>query len=523
MNVAFDPWIPVVDTTGVRTTVSLNAIFRDGDRYADLAVRPHERVSLMRLILCVAHASLDGPKNYDEWCEVPNRLPGSATTYLEKWKDSFELFHPEKPWLQVAELDVLKSDDADDTDDEKGWASLNKLSFTKASGINTTLFDHPSIGGEHITYADDEIALNLLTFQNFFVAGGKASERKWGNELLLKPKNPKGGPCSGKSILFTFLRGSSVSETIHLNLNTWNDLNLIYGDVQQWMGKPLWELPIQSPSDDRSIENATKTHLGRLVPQTRMLRTHEDRKRVLLGPGFVYPKFQDEKNTFFEDQFATIKVRQNERELLSAKPGRALFRELHSLLVKKMDANSSARGSLCLMNSPGTSPCDIVVCSMSTNPKQAAEIVDIIESVYHIPAQLRTQAGAHIYTTEIENAESWASILGLAIESYRSEWALKERLHSTGTTSFWTTVEKNLSLLFAHIEAIGTDASESSLSAWRKMLSRAAHSAYRIACGQETPRQMKAFAKGYQRLISTTEKTNSHNTIRKEEEHELVD
>src|SRR5208282_2347265 len=104
MNVAFEPWIPVVTITGDRQLVSISEVFADGVQYADLSVRPHERVSLMRLFLCVAHAALDGPKNYDEWRTVPRKLPEVALEYLIKWKNSFELFHSEKPWLQVAGL-----------------------------------------------------------------------------------------------------------------------------------------------------------------------------------------------------------------------------------------------------------------------------------------------------------------------------------------------------------------------------------------------------------------------------------
>ena len=109
MNVAFDPWIPVVTLEGKPKLASLCEVLTQGHLLADLSVRPHERVSLMRLFLCVAHAALDGPKDYDEWREVPARLPDAARKYLEKWRDSFELFHPTKPWLQIASLESGKS------------------------------------------------------------------------------------------------------------------------------------------------------------------------------------------------------------------------------------------------------------------------------------------------------------------------------------------------------------------------------------------------------------------------------
>ncbi len=139
MNVAFDKWIPVVTTDGEPLLASLVEVMTEGHRFADLSVRPHERVSLMRLFICVAHAALDGPKDYDEWCAVPDRLPTAAGEYLEKWKDSFELFHPEKPWLQVA---ALSRGPQQKTDNPEEWTPVSKLGFFLATGANTTLFDH---------------------------------------------------------------------------------------------------------------------------------------------------------------------------------------------------------------------------------------------------------------------------------------------------------------------------------------------------------------------------------------------
>lgn len=617
MNIAFDPWVPVVTLSGELKTISLRDVLVEGEKFADLAVRPHERVSLMRLFLCVAHASLNGPKNYDEWCKVPKRLPDEVEKYLGKWagrteeggEDCFELFHKERPWLQVAKLDVVPSivitkslfeeagfdwndiskklideklakkknkseitlttnldqekdvvckilgeklqkfmlvlqqsstENNEDSDDEQGWSSLNKLCFTRASGQNTTLFDHESNGGGFTEYNDAQIVLNLLTFQNFFVAGGKASSRMWGDVEMKNPPNPKGGPCAGKSILFTFLRGQNLFESVVLNLNTYEDLKLLYDDSRDWTGKPLWEMPVQSPTDSDAIENATQTHIGRLVPQTRMLRINEDRKRVLLGPGFLYPKFQDEKNTFYPDAFATLVPNKNdgERQLLSARPNSFVWRELHSLTVCRKNVAVSCRGPLCLLNSPDNSPCDIIVSAMITDPKKAADIVDLIESVFHIPSKLRSDEGAEAYKEEVKTCEARAGRLGWSVEEYRKEvdgywprrvdmakqdkWTLKAQLHSIATIQYWTTVEKNLSLLMNHIEAIGTDNAIPTRELWRKMLFFAACDAYRVACGQETPRQVRAFAKGWQKLTSRKNETESETIETKEENHELA-
>jgi CRISPR system Cascade subunit CasA len=68
-----------------------------------------------------------------------------------------------------------------------------------------------------------------------------------------------------------------------------------------------------------------------------------------------------------------------------------------------------------------------------------------------------------------------------------------------------------------HIEAIGTDAAIPTYQAWRKMLFSAACEAYRIACGQETPRQMRAFAKGWRKLTTTRDEPESVDNENKEE------
>ena len=536
MNVAFDPWIPAVTTTGERKLVSLCAILTEGEKFADLAVRPHERVSLMRLFLCVAHAALDGPKNYPEWLEVPRQLPDAAQKYLTHWKDSFELFHKEKPWLQVATLNPISINSESSNDNEKGWSTLSRLCFTRANGISTTLFDHASNGGPLTQYLPEEIVLNLLTFQNFFVAGGKASSMRWGDAEMRNPPNPKGGPCSGKSILFTFLRGKELSESVRLNLNTYEDLKLLYGNSGAWLGKPLWEMPIKSPTDHEAIINATQTHIGRLVPQTRILRVSDNGRQVLLGPGFLYPKFQDKENSFYPDLFATlVPSKNNERVLLSAKPNSSIWRELHSLAVRTKSASDTSRGPLCLLNTPDTSSCDIVVNAMITNPKQAAEIVDLLESVFYVPAQLLTTTGNNAYESEVRKSELWVNRLGLAVEEYRSEidggwkgrlktagagkWELKAKLHLIATTHYWTAIEKNLPMLMAHIEAIETDDANPTRDSWRRMLFSTACEAYRSACGQETPRQIRAFAKGWQRLTATTNET-AEDTISTKEDQE---
>jgi len=61
MNLATDAWIPIVWRDGNPGTVSLREAFVRGGEIRDLVVRAHERIALMRLLICVAQAALDGP------------------------------------------------------------------------------------------------------------------------------------------------------------------------------------------------------------------------------------------------------------------------------------------------------------------------------------------------------------------------------------------------------------------------------------------------------------------------------
>jgi CRISPR system Cascade subunit CasA len=536
MNVAFDPWIPIVDTLGKREMVSLCEVLAKGEKFADLAVRPHERVALMRLFLCVAHAALDGPKDYNEWREVPKQLPKAVQKYLTEWKDSFELFHKEKPWLQVTGLSKSGSEQ-NQTDDISDWTPVSKLNFSYATGENTTLFDHGGMSVNERKISINETLLSMLTFQCFSVSG-LMGQVYWNGTrcgVLANPDNKNGpvkssgAPCSLLSMLHAFIRGKTLIETIHLNLPTYENIRFSYGEWK--IGKPVWEQPPASLVDTPSIENATATYVGRLVPMTRFIRLHPSGERMLLGNGLAYKSFTD---GFPPEPTATVVIiRQNgkkeERAILSFRPTKALWRELASLVVKRKSEGTG--GPLSLHAIQEEEDCDLQIVALAHNK---ATIVDTIESVFHIPSRLRSNEGIVTYETEVQTAKAMASRLGWAVEGYRREidggWEgrlksagpakskLKEMLHSIATIHYWTTIEKNLPLLMTHIKAIGTDVAMPTRETWRKMLFATSCEAYRIACGQETPRQIRAFAKGWQRLTATRDEPESNINKNKEDE-----
>ena len=520
MNVAFDPWIPVIAISGKRELVSLCAVFTEGETIVDLAVRPHERVALMRLFICVAHAAMNGPKDYDEWCDVPKSLPDAARNYLMEGKESFELFHETKPWLQVA--DLSKGTKGKIPLDVKDWTPVSKLNFAFATGNNTTLFDHDGMTDNRNILVVETI-LSMLTYQCFSPAG-LISQVYWNG--VQSGKSSRDGPCVPSSMIHTYLRGCDLLSTIHLNIPTYEDIQFSYGGRN--IGEPVWKNMPTSLTDSDSIRNATETYVGRLVPMARLIRIHPNGTQMLLGDGLLYPPFTD---GFPPEPSATVVIKQNkkkeERAILSYQPAKSFWRELAAVVVKRKAENTG--GALSLCNIQDGEECDLMVVALARNK---ATIIDTAESVFHIPSQLRSPEGTASYESEVKNAESIASKLGWAVETYRhevdhgwegklksagsSKWKLKERLHSNATTHYWTAIEKKLPLLMTHIEAIGSNEAIPTQKTWRKMLFASACEAYRITCGQETPRQMKAFAKGWLRLTGKMDEsktqTNESNT-----------
>lgn len=328
MNVAFDPWIPVVTASGKPDLASLNAVLAEGEKFVDLAVRPHERVALMRLFICVAHAALDGPKDYYEWCDVPKRLSEASQKYLKDRENSFNLFDKKKPWLQVKDLIGEKT------------SPVALLDFELATGNNSTLFDHGGqLSRRNVQAA--RLALNLLTFQNFS-SGGGSPVAQWKTAKTMQVGNPD-APCLSQSMAHCLLRGKSLAETIYLNLPTYEKIGETYKSFKInkktgyeystiVFGRPVWELFPESPDNGQdSVLNASRTYLGRLVPVSRWVRFIHNSDQMYCCNGFKYDTYKD---GFAAEPTAAVKVATlkdkkgnevKERRVVKVDPARALW------------------------------------------------------------------------------------------------------------------------------------------------------------------------------------------------------
>src|SRR5919109_1041201 len=339
MNLTTDRWIPIVWADGQPGTVSLWDAFARAEDIRDLAVRPHERIAVMRLLICIAQAALDGPTDHDDWKACRAKITPAAVDYLKRWQKAFELLGDGHRFLQV---DGLKKPDNKNHDDEGN--SVSKLDLALATGNNSTLFDNG--GGSDRAFELPDVALALLTFQCFSPCGtigvalwNGAPTLGWSSYPAVKPGQSKHAPCLSGNMLHSYLRGEALLESLHHNLMTKEQITRFCGP-DAW-GRPIWEQMPSKPTDKAGMRNATQTYLGRLAPLSRAIRLEENCRSMMLANGLDYPDYREG----WREPSATIITRnvkkQPTRATLPAEIEKSTWRELHALTVIGVDKNTN--------------------------------------------------------------------------------------------------------------------------------------------------------------------------------------
>lgn len=479
MNLITERWIPVTFLEGAARMVGLDELFQRGAEIRDLAVMPHERIALLRLLLCITHAALDGPEDYRSWKECRAMIPAFTGKYLRKWNSAFELFGAGPRFLQVSDLTPSNAD---------GEGTMaTKLDLALATGNNATIFDNA--GGNHPARLPERLALTLLGFQCFSPCG-RIAVAKWHGKDTPGRGSSTQAPCGASSMLHCFLLGRSLLDTIHLNLLDRERVADFYGS-DAW-GRPIWEMPVETLSAKAEIHNATKTYLGRLVPLSRLVRLFESGERVTLGNGLEYPTYPG-----FREPSATLVVRDEKATVLSANLERSLWRQLPAITVKRHAAKSPNSGPETLTNIPDESGATLWLGAMLFDK---GKIEDTVEAVYRVPAGMFQDTGHQVFEAGIALATNWENALCACVRSYAESLKLQPAPYERARRHYWTAVEQHVPVLLdlTNTPALTADITATS---WGRAVRAAAYDAYEFACQSQTPRQIEAFAKGRQRLF----------------------
>lgn len=472
-NLVTDPWLPVEDIAGVRHVLGLEALFQQADSLADLDLRPHERVSVMRLLICVTQAALGAPENISGWPTFGEGFEEKITAYLQRWSSGFELFGDGQRFLQAK------------PGRQGEPVPVSKLIPQLATGNNPTPFDHA--GGTHRPLPPGKLALALLTFQNFYPLYGAGYKGR--------------GPCADGNMIHTLVRGKNLRETI---LRNCLDQTVIDRPQLGGMGRPIWEKFPASPTDQPAVANATRTYLGRLAPLHRTVWLGDDCAGFLLGTdGWEYPRFD-----VYREPTATVifDSKKNVDRLLWASLHRAVWRELHALTVQRHTgtADSQASGPLVMESHHDEgSPDDEEIWTGALVTDLKAKILDTVESVFRVPARMFDDTGRKQYQDGVAYAQLRSKHLYIAVNAYGE--AVKHDSPPTERASrhYWNALDQQSVRLLEIVRDENQSATTfggASKDLWTHAVRGALQRAYDAVCPRLTPRQYKAYNAGLAQL-----------------------
>lgn len=459
-NLVDEAWIPVRQD-GSRRLVGLDELFRTAHEIQDLDCAAHERIALVRLLVCITHAALGAPESPEEWGDFGAELAAKVPKYLQRSdiKPHFNLLGDGPRFLQVA-MDKTKQEPL--------------LEFLELKFANGPAFLDHSVGTPK-EIEPERLALNLLCFQNFFIGGGMGS-----------PKN--GGVVgNGPSLKFlhTYLIGGCLKETVILNC--------LLNEYISTSGRPVWESGQISPSEI----------LSRLAPQP--CNVWLGRTTMMVSQGLEYPMEEgtgENRKLLFRDPFATLVNYKNRVGVLRADVSKSLWRDLHLFLEMRQIARSGEMAApQNLVSHLGTlKQSGATLWAGELIKGEKAVVIDAIESTLTIPSGMLTDEGRAFYQAGVEFAETQSGRLKWAVTEYSKAMKHESPTTAKAQSRYWHLLDRESPRL---LELVGKPmplAYAEAGNPWGDLVRRAAREAYEATCPRQTPRQIKAFAAGLKKL-----------------------
>lgn len=186
---------------------------------------PTQTFALTRLLLAVLHGALSGPRDLGEWDELwaQETLPvEQIASYLAQYRDRFDLFHADTPFLQVADLHTAKG-------------GTSELTALIADVPNNAPFFTTRLGGD-LTLSYAEAARWLVHCQAFDPSGIRSGVV--GDDRAKNGKSYPIGVAWSGLLGGLLLEGATLRETLLLNL-----IARDFGDYARdpMVDRPVWE------------------------------------------------------------------------------------------------------------------------------------------------------------------------------------------------------------------------------------------------------------------------------------------
>lgn len=294
-----EPWIRVIDSACKVSEVSLTELFANAHSFKDLCGElPTQDFAVMRLLLAILHTVFsrysasgkpspikDPDDALDRWEELwkAGKFPAEVIAdYLITQRESFYLFHPERPFYQVAGVADLAKENKDEKIPNSTYDAKKFNGVLSKSANKARLFSMAGgADGYSVSYSQAaRWLINLNAFDDNSIKDGTGLG--WLGQLGLI--------CA---------MGNNLFETLMLNLVLYNT-----NSDEAWKEeKPIWEnkktIPSKKiPSEERKIPFPDNlSELYTLQSRRIFLKRSDDRVTgyYVLGGVFI-----SEENAFIE-------------------------------------------------------------------------------------------------------------------------------------------------------------------------------------------------------------------------------
>lgn len=293
-NLIDEPWICVIDNDCKVSEVSLKELFANAHLYKDLCGElPTQDFAVMRLLLAILHTvfsrySASGKPSpiksqgaaLGRWKKLweSGKFPAEVISdYLETQRESFYLFHPERPFYQVERAKIGTEYTASKLNGNLSESSNKLRLFPNASGK----------AKEELTYSE---AARWLIYVNAY---DDTSAKPSGEAKKLDTKLPSPGAGWLGKLGLVCAAGNNLFETLMLNLIMLRDDGEIYAAE-----KPIWERE-KIPDGERK-EIPLPDNLSELYTlQSRRLYLKRPKQSVI-GYYLLGGDFFEKENAFIE-------------------------------------------------------------------------------------------------------------------------------------------------------------------------------------------------------------------------------
>ncbi|MBR6384917.1 MAG: type I-E CRISPR-associated protein Cse1/CasA [Ruminococcus sp.] len=294
-NLVDEPWIRVMGSDCRISEISLKNALVNAHEYKSLKGElPTQDTAVMRLLLAVLHTVISrydesGNKNpldddeenalerWKSWWDSGKFPENAVSEYLDEWHERFWLFHPERPFFQVAGMKKGTDYDSPKLNGEVSESSNKIRLFSSYSGKEKSSLSYAQAA---------RWLLYLNAYDDTSSKPTKEGKAKAGGNL------PSAGAGWLGKLGLIWLSGKNLFETLMLNLVIINENKV------QYRQKPVWEK--EKVSDSERTEIPMPNNLAELytLQSRRILLNRKDNEVVgykLLGGDFF-----EKENAFFE-------------------------------------------------------------------------------------------------------------------------------------------------------------------------------------------------------------------------------